>query len=286
MIRLRAAAPLLLAVMLAGCGSASATNPTGAPASSATGTPSVSAASTQVGTPSPTVNPAGALAPDGIAEVVTNDLVVRSLPEISGESIVDPVRLSEGKFLFVLDGPVTADGHDWYQVAPFDVPISDIADGSPRLGWVAAGGDGEEWIAPWAGDCPEASVDALRNKPGYLLVACFGDRELTLEGELGDCDFIVPGTVSPDWLSSASCILYEDNYEGDLFGPFAFHLLPEDFQVKDGSGQRVRVTGHFDHPAAQTCEHHPLDGEEPLPPELVVLGCRAAFVVTVIEILQ
>jgi hypothetical protein len=227
----------------------------------------------------------GALAPDGIAEVVTSDLVVRSLPEISEESIIDPVRLSDGKLLFVLDGPVTADGHDWYRVAPFDVPLSDIADGSPRLGWVAAAGDGEEWIAPWAGGCPEASVPDLRNNPVYLRVACFGGRELSLEGELGDCDYTVPGTVSPDWLSTAFCLLYEDNYQGDLVGPFTFHLPPEDFEMKEGNRQQVRITGRFDHPAAQTCEHHPLEDEEPLPPALVVLGCRGAFVVTQIEII-
>ena len=115
------------------------------------------------------------------------------------------------------------------------------------------------------------------------MVACFANRELTFEGELGDCDYIVPGRVSPDWLSSAFCVLYEDNYQGDLGGPFAFHLPPEDFQVTDRVGQRTRITGHFDDPAAQTCEHHPLDGEEALPPELVVLGCRAAFVATLIE---
>jgi hypothetical protein len=166
------------------------------------------------------------------------------------------------------------------------MPLSDIADGSPRVGWVAAGGDGEEWIAPWAGECPEASVAALRNNPLYLRVACFGDRELSLEGELGGCDYTVPGTESPGWLSNVFCLLYEDNYQGDLVGPFAFHLQPEDFEQREGDGRRVRITGRFDHPAAQTCEHHPLDGEEALPPELVVLACRAAFVVTVVEFLQ
>ncbi len=277
---------LVACLLLSACGSAGVSISL-SPSSSGplANQPAAAPSATAEATPSATTRVVGALATDGIAEVVTNDLVVRSLPEISEESIMDPVRLSDGKLLFVLDGPVTADGYDWYQVSPFDATLSDIADGSPRLGWVAAGGDGEEWIAPWSADCPEASVTALRYTPLPLLVGCFGDRELTLEGELGDCTHIVPGTVSPDWLTTTFCILYEDNYSGGLVGPFTFHLPPEDFEVHEGKGQQVRITGRFDHPSAQTCEHHPLEDEEPEPPELVVLGCRGRFVVTEIEAL-
>jgi hypothetical protein len=41
---------------------------------------------------------------------------------------------------------------------------------------------------------------------------------------------------------------------------------------------QIRVTGHFDDPAAQTCETITLPGEEAPMPELVILGCRASFV--------
>jgi hypothetical protein len=65
------------------------------------------------GSPSPTAAPSGipGVEVDGLAEVVTNDLVVRSTPEISDDSIIDPLTLFEGIPLFVLDGPVTANGY-------------------------------------------------------------------------------------------------------------------------------------------------------------------------------
>ena len=87
---------------------------------------------------SPTPLPVGRLASDGIAQVVTDNLVVRSLPQISDSSEIHPVRLFEPKLLFVLDGPVAADGYDWYLVAPFEEFVSDVATDEPRIGWVAA----------------------------------------------------------------------------------------------------------------------------------------------------
>ncbi|HEX6474393.1 MAG TPA: hypothetical protein VF114_04810, partial [Candidatus Limnocylindria bacterium] len=57
--------------------------------------------------PTATATPAEAgLPPDSLAEVVTNDLVVRSLPEISDRSTIDPDYLQKGHLLFVLEGPV------------------------------------------------------------------------------------------------------------------------------------------------------------------------------------
>ena len=236
-------------------------------------------------THSPSARAVGALAPDGLAEVVTSDLVVRTLPEISAGSIIDPTRLNAPKLLFVLDGPVRADGFDWYFVAPFDEFLSDTPSPNPRPGWVAAAGDGEDWIAPWSGECPEPTLDALRSQSGFLRVPCFGDRELTLDGELGECSYITPGVVTPNWLTSSYCTLYGEEFpEGyEIVGPFTFHREPQDFELRDRQLQPVRVTGSFDHPAAQTCEHHPLGSDVPDPPELVVLGCRSQFVVTDIE---
>ena len=156
--------------LLTACGNSA---PSGLP--TGTGTPFPSAGESQAeptatveATPSPTAIPVGALAPDHLAEVVTSDLVVRALPEISAESIIDPIRLNAPKLLFVLDGPVRADGFDWYFVAPFDEFLSDTPSEDPHPGWVAAAGDGEEWIAPWRGECPEPTLDGLRFRSGFL----------------------------------------------------------------------------------------------------------------------
>jgi hypothetical protein len=95
--------------------------------------------------------------------------------------------------------------------------------------------------------------------PSNLRVGCFGDRELNLEGELGECSYITPGTVSPNWLTSSYCTLYGEGFPDgyEIVGPFTFHQEPEDFELRDYELQPVRVTGRFDHPAAQSCEHHP-----------------------------
>jgi hypothetical protein len=89
--------------------------------------------------------------------------------------------------------------------------------------------------------------------------------------------------MTPAWLTTMYCALHSERDAEEIVGAFMFHLRPEDFEVREDQRQRVRVTGRFDHPAAQTCQHHPLEDEEPLPPELVVLGCRSAFVVINIQ---
>jgi hypothetical protein len=52
--------------------------------------------------------------------VVTTDLVVRSEPGTHDGSRILPTRLNGPTLLYVVDGPVQADGYDWYLVQPFD----------------------------------------------------------------------------------------------------------------------------------------------------------------------
>ena len=75
---------------------------------------------------------------------VSDNLVVRSEPRVSGDSIMYQPWLPIGTELTVLDGPVSASGYTWYQVAP----VSFAGLSGPGYGWVArAGKDGEAWIA-------------------------------------------------------------------------------------------------------------------------------------------
>jgi hypothetical protein len=114
----------------------------------------------------------------------------------------------------------------------------------------------------------------------YIALACFGDEELKLQGTLGDCSDFVPGIVEPMWLANHHCWLLSFNLAA---GPFAGWLLHQDGEVLDSlvKGVVIRVVGHFDDPAAQACvEFTSLQGQEPTPPELVVLYCRTQFVAT------
>jgi hypothetical protein len=216
---------------------------------------------------------------DSVAEVVTDDLVVRSLPEISEASAIHPVRLQPGKLLFVLDGPATADDHDWYLVAPFDAQLSDVATDAPTLGWVAAGPPGEPWIAAWQGQCPEPVLDRMVFASPYLNLACHGSDELTLAGGLGNCSVVVPAYVTPAWLNSFVCELYPLEADASIVGPLAFYWEVNEPHTFEGDRMPVEVRGHFDHAAAQTCAEGTPPGDlEPTPPELVVLRCRTHFV--------
>ncbi|MGI8998360.1 MAG: Kelch repeat-containing protein [Candidatus Limnocylindria bacterium] len=85
------------------------------------------------------------LAPGTYADVVTNDLVLRSEPGTSAESEMYPDRLNAPTSVYVADGPIAADGYAWYYVVAFDENGTVPA----LIGWAAAGGkDGEVWLDP------------------------------------------------------------------------------------------------------------------------------------------
>jgi hypothetical protein len=240
----------------------------------------VPSASPQPTTPSPDPE----LRPDDVAQVVTTDLVVRSLPEISERSVMDPVRLTAPTLLFIVDGPVMADGYDWYQVAPFAWEISDIAHEAPGLGWVAAASrDGEAWIEPIAPDCPDPSLEAIQWLSSLARLACFGTQPVTLEGTLSGCG---TGGGTASWLGGA-CQLMPFESEGHVPRGLLLRFHPEGAGSPfDGTEMAVRVIGQFDDPLARTCESF----EEPDLPALgadqLILSCRAEFVVSEVVIVD
>jgi anti-sigma factor RsiW len=98
------------------------------------------AAQTPSATTTPTsVGPSDAFAADTVVEVVSTTLRVRTAPTVDNTKSVklEPL-LGLGAQLQVIDGPVSADGYDWYLVQ---------AVGLPHRGWVAAADhDGTPWI--------------------------------------------------------------------------------------------------------------------------------------------
>lgn len=246
-------------------------------------------------TPSATSRVPADLAADHVAEVVTNDLVVRSLPEISDRSVIDPVHLGDGQLLFVVDGPRRADGYDWYEVVPFQLcrSCSDTPTATPAaIGWVAASSkEGEQWIAASDEPCinPE---DSAHWRPGLLALACLGNRPLVVEGTLVGCAGIALGAIRPTWLAESGCKLHPVGYDPTDSGaiapnPLVFHIPPNGPEMP-AADSRLRLTGHLDNAAAQECVASPVYGSPTQPPEveypeLAVLNCRASFVVTHVE---
>ena len=99
--------------------------------------------------PSPTATPSapaptatarpGTFAANTIVEIVVDGLRVRTAPTVDDATSakLEPL-LGNGTKLHILDGPVTADDYDWYEVQ---------AIGWPHHGWVAAADhDGSPWI--------------------------------------------------------------------------------------------------------------------------------------------
>jgi hypothetical protein len=251
---------------------------------SATPKASHTASSEQAATPDVTAT----LRPDAVAEVVTSDLVVRSEPAISDTSTIYPDALDAPMLLYVLDGPVAANGYDWYLVKPFHadlLPHGDELVIQPLIGWVAAAGrDGETWIEPASIDCPAPDLDQVRYLSPIARLACFGHQELELAGEFAGCFVSDPGTTSPAWLNHTGCALVPEGYrEGEVVPDPGGLVMRMDGDV--GMPHVIRapivVTGHFDDPVASTCKlNSGASVIDPRPPELVVLGCRTQFVVT------
>lgn len=124
-----------------------------------------------------------------------------------------------------------------------------------------------------------------RTDPAGDVVACYGNAPLTLDayvtgGGVVDC----PGSVEPAWLYCP------DDGQLQLVGetrklgaPFLLVVVDpaSGVSLTEYLDTNVRVTGHFDDPAAQSCrEIEPFPGESPRPAVGVIENCRITFVVT------
>lgn len=201
--------------------------------------------------------------------------------------------LDNGREVFVVAGPVTASGLDWYQVKPLD-RAAEFAD--LPFGWVAAtGGDGQPWLAGEPFDCPTPPADyaafvALRPLVG---LSCFGRDDLTLAARLvkpeATCGVDMGWTIEPEWLGSTCpqpAFLIADESRNETFNAVidpALDITNLHPGVEPADWIDVEVTGHFDDPAAGTCKGVSTDAPVPLAADDVILVCRVQFVITAIE---
>jgi hypothetical protein len=235
---------------------------------------------------------------DSIATVVTDDLRVRSLPEVSDASAKLTPLLQRGQALFVVDGPFERSGYRWYQVQPIG---RRLIDDDPPFGYVAAGDKtGVPWIAVGGFRCPKAptTLKELTDLDSHAGLACFGRRPLSFPARLAEpeatCGVDIGWTIEPEWLggtcSAPEFIVFDPKTNEDSFYSVVDPRL-------DTSGLRpgpemkdwidVKVTGSFDHPAASECQSKVYGDDEstPKPPghDEIVVMCRAQFVISSIE---
>jgi hypothetical protein len=201
-------------------------------------------------------------------------------PEPSTDATARETLDADTTRLFVLEGPVEADGLVWWKVLPF-------GSGSHDVGWIAAAAiqADEPAMLGYEPDCGAPAID-LTDAATFPLdtfegLACFGDRDLTITGQLtcSSADTELP-TGGPDWQSpDRSCTF--DGADGTpiqaVYGQPVFQLVGADQQPVTG---RYTVTGHYDDPQASTC-HGGREGDPT--DEAIQVGCRALFVATAVQ---
>ena len=258
---------LLLAPTLAACGASGPSIASASPPHSNSQSIAPSTSPTQSQSPSVSTGPSpSAVAKVGsIAAVVTNDLRVRSRPEVSDASKkLDPL-LQRGQEVFVVKGPIAGSGYSWYEVQPLGTATTD-----PRVpfGWVAvADKTGEAWIKGGGFTCPPTpnSFDAFFALEPLEWVACFGRKSMTFPARLAapeaTCGVDIGWTITPDWLASTcpqpEFIVFDPETNENSFNSVIEPGLDTSafrpgVETKDFVA--VNLTGHFDDEAAPTCK--------------------------------
>jgi hypothetical protein len=207
---------------------------------------------------------------------------MRTAPAVSPESIIYPGRLGPGDRLYLVEGPVPADGFDWYLGLPYEAPVM------VRFGWVAAADKtGEAWIVPIEADCPpDPTVETLADLPFALRLACFGEEPISIDGNVTCPDFGYPiPAPEPGWLTWDACYLVPPGAPPypQLGGPqqsIAIHYPPEAERLTGA----LSITGHFDDARSTECAFSiPTQEGDVYSQDLYhreqKLACRASFVV-------
>jgi hypothetical protein len=214
-----------------------------------------------------------------MAEVVVDGLRVRGRPSVTEGSAKFDQLLSTNDQFFIVDGPVAADGYEWYLGQA-------LLGGQARgpFGWVAAASrDGQAWIDDVDDrPCPTLPDDAraFGVLPVEVLVHCFGSSELSFElGANVYCLADGVRVVEPAWFGSGCGELSGDACGGcDL--PIAADPV-SGVKIPDQEHARWSFTGHFDDPAALTCHAPtPAAGDSIAPEDYAIHLCRMTFVLT------
>jgi zinc ribbon protein len=285
-------AGVLLAALLDGGPDSVAGDPSPSAGETASVTASSSAEPSDSAIPTPTVEPTPEPAPVipnlGIAAVVTDGLTLRSQPNEGASAVRE---LGPDWRLFVIGAPTEADDLRWYRVATLPSPT--CTEQCDLIGYVATPIQAIEdpWIQGVGVDCPISPM--TNNDLGALApleaLHCYGRNEIVVTGTIDDTigGFEGPLAYSPEWLAHPFAPPYFRAAQGFSIG---FRPHPDADLDPPEAEDVVRVTGHYEDPAATTCRvtiDPAFEGDEnpPLPdPALVVLGCRATFVWTAYEV--
>jgi hypothetical protein len=126
--------------------------------------------------------------------------------------------------------------------------------------------------------------------PGGDPVACYGDAPLTFDATwLGGGEADCPAAPEPAWLACSAFSLQAPGDTRKVGPPQLFVAIHPSASpsIPSTPYAQVRVTGHFDDPAAQTCRETQLGDAATLAPAAdTIERCRRALVITEVVPLQ
>jgi hypothetical protein len=155
------------------------------------------------------------------------------------------------------------DDVEWYLLTPAQVSI-DIPTGWSPL----SSESGELFLQAEAFTCPPSPISTEQLSPFAMLdglPACYGDAEITLEGDLACTPELDAFAAGATWLAGGIC---------------RFDVPPSVYGLDPALAPgRYSVIGRFDDPQSRDCR--PLDGSQSPEARLnAVLHCRRGFVAT------
>jgi hypothetical protein len=287
---------MLSAVVVSGCGAtggattsagASVAEPSLVPSSAAVDASAPPSTIPATLDPRTTATPSG-LHPFGFARITIPELNVRTGPSLSAAQAMEPVPDGEAlpirwgtksavDDVFVLEGPIDADGYHWWKVAPTEYANETDLAGvihtlpSPYVqwdpGWVAAGGGDLAWLVPTDGQCPAAPVEVvdltIDHASWAIGLGCLQGQILTLRG------WRAGGGMST--IGSLSVFATKRTWESDTHNTdrLDFKVFPETLPLP-APDQWWELVGQFDHPSCTSAT-----GDAGF-----VLQCRSTFVAT------
>lgn len=294
---------LVVAALVAACATPEASGDSGSPVAE----PSPSASANVPESPSATPAASGCsgniLLVDCFARVTVDALNVRTGPGLDAPPVLmhladtEPIEVVIGlvsgrEHVFLVDGPRQADGLAWWQVGVMNTE-NEHSTGPLFVGWVASGDGTDPWLVP-EDLCPPAGPVELADltyarldTTWAIYVGCFGDQVLTLRGWFLDLppEFEMPYDTDGSCFAEPAflqCGPFNKDIRTIEMGYFDsrsrerlnFTVDPAAGVGLPARGQRIEITGAFDHPASQQC------GPEPGG----ILICRAVFVATDISV--
>jgi len=147
-------------------------------------------------------------------------------------------------------------------------------------------------------ECINPPLDLLTLINQTEPAACYGDVPITIDAEVVPIGAIDCAPIAPAWMGCAAWVKLQPlaaharttgfvlaKTSGPPGLPWMFAAIHPEFALtaQDIEGRQLRITGHFDDPAAQTCRQTELVFDEATLPPPDISSCRNLFVLTAFE---